>query len=603
MKRINSALLLATVASMALTSGAFAQSAIPAPGPNDGEAFLHGVGASAVQNVLVQELNCIGGYQPLGVSNPADPAPATTRGTLNFLSEPTNLPTGFNCATTEVQPNFEGRYVATGSGFGRQFWRLLGVGANQFQNASGGTAGVVNPFASSNPVTSGTPPVGWTNPAGNAWTRVQFAFSEAPATSSDLTAYTTNGGPAIGGALIQIPKYVLPVALAYNPVYGRQGTTDYRFRVNSAFSSATTAINGVNVGGLRLSRDLYCKVFNGVINNFNHGDFTTANGGTSLRDTADSSTRWDTVGVPIRLVGRLDRSGTTDIFTRALASQCNGIAGVTNKFAQAAETLPYDGTTDFTSVRSDTGLNPSFPHPRAGTINAVSNSYFNGGIQVIGGGASTVGNGLFLVADGSSRVRDAINFGPDANGGSGVLLNGKLGYIAGDFIANSPTGSSTLFAAALQVGSTSNWALPSAAAGTNAMGSVAPPTGANRADPLAWVPSLGNPSAGYPITGTSQFLGYTCYTPANRRSIYQLLASNMGQISQDSTGASVSPNMFIGTSPAGLLALSNIGAVPATWRTAITNTFLSNGTSGQTLYIQNGFAGGANPSCSGRPGA
>ncbi|NWP47880.1 hypothetical protein GY986_25895, partial [Escherichia coli] len=81
----------------------------------------------------------------------------------------------------------------------------------------------------------------------------------------------------------------------------------------------------------------------------------------SLRDSADAVARWNADGVPVRLVGRLDRSGTTDIFTRALAAQCGSVASG-NNYATNAETLPYNRTVTatirpvFDSVRSDTGL-------------------------------------------------------------------------------------------------------------------------------------------------------------------------------------------------------------------------------------------------------
>jgi len=117
MKRIHSALFLASVASMALASGASAQSVIPGPvGPNDGDGALHGTGTTSVQNILVQEMNCIGGNNPL----------LTETGTSIAIAEPTALttPAGmFNCSTQELQPNFEAKYVGTGSGFGRQAWR------------------------------------------------------------------------------------------------------------------------------------------------------------------------------------------------------------------------------------------------------------------------------------------------------------------------------------------------------------------------------------------------------------------------------------------------------------------------------------------------
>lgn len=610
MKRFNTALLLATIASSALAAAAHGQTAIPnPPGPNDGDNSLHGSGATSIQTLLVQSMNCIGGNNQLG----------TTAG-LQSVAEPTNLysPAGtFNCSTQSLQPQFSGKYVGTGSGFGRQIWRSF---SNQF-----GPAGINNPFGT--------------------WNNVQFAFADSTASQSDLTTYNTNAAPT-AGAPIMFPMYVLPVAIAYNPVYGKNANgQDMRFNVQNPQS-----INGVVAGGLRMSRSLYCGVFNGEVKNFNHSAFTTANGGVPLFDPVnDTSTRWSSDGVPVRLVGRLDRSGTTDIFTRALAAQCGG------RFATNAETLPYDRTPganvpNFSSVRPDTGLSPNANHPVAGTINSVGNQYFTGSaIASVPGGLpanpnGNEGSGLFLVADGSGKVRDAINFGPDY-ALNGVTLNGKIGYVGSDFIANSPSGSPTLFAAALQVGSTSNYAMPSALAATQAFGTVLPPesnisgaytqgdtrsvrlpttgTGpAKRENPLAWydvlytgTSNLANPTAGYPITGTTQFLGYTCYTSANRPHMANFLGWHTDGVTQDSAGANRT-GILTSTSSLnpGLLSRSNIGVLPNSWKYAVRQTFLTDSSevsNGQrlgalNLWIQSAPTpgGAANAvACGGKTGA
>jgi hypothetical protein len=643
MKRFKTALYLATIASSALATATQAQVALPAPGPNNGDNALHGTGATSIQNVLVQALNCNGDAQQLGLPTPE------ASGSFVTVPEPTDLPGPFNCATQEVQPNFVAKYVATGSGLGKQAWRTLGTGVNQFS-----AAGARNPFQ----LISGQP----------AWTSVQFAFADSQVVSSDLTAYSTDSdgagpllsGTATAGAAAQIPLYVLPVAVAYNPVYGTNASGQpMQFNVQSPVT-----LNGVNVGGLRMTRDLYCKVFNGEIVNFNDAAFTAANGGVPLHDvdpSDDNLTRWNADGVPIRLVGRMDRSGTTDIFTRALAAQCDPLV-TTNKFDINAETLPYDPLSgvNFVTERPDTGLRPGGPTP-AGTINSAGKEFFRSITSTTGtidvsasstGGApssSPVGNagsGLFLVANGSGLVARAIN-ATNATAGAGndyVLnganLNGKIGYIASDFIANSPSGSSTLHAAALQQGSSgSTFLVPSATNGTAAVSNVAPPDtnalGAwNTADsrnlprenPLSWYSALytgtnnlANPTVGYAITGTTQFLGYTCYKANNRGNIVKVLAENLGFLTQDSTGAAINTGFITGTgSPLGLLARSNIGAMPTVWRNVIRDTFLVRstqddaGVSGtQTLhslnlYLQDNFVPGSghtNATCTGLTGA
>lgn len=534
MKRINSALFLATVASMALASGASAQT-VPTPGPNDGFNRLNGAGATAVQQIVNDEINAI------------------------VISD----------------PNFAATYQGTGSGAGRQAWRNT------------------TPQA---PVT---------------WNTVQYAFSESNTSSTELTQYNSTVA-TYGLKPVQLPKFVLPVAFAYNPVYARVGTTDYRFRINPAFAASTTQINGVNVGGLRLTRELYCGIFNGDIRNWKDSRLQTANGGVSLGDANDAN--WSTNGAPIRLVGRMDRSGTTDIFTRAMKAQCDGVLGAANnKYDVNAEALPYGrvaGAADFSGVRADTPYSTSSSAALAGTLNLIGNQYFNGTtiVAVSGGSASNPavgshdGSGLFLMADGSSRVAGAIAATPDVTRGTRVY-NGKIGYIGADFISNAVSGNANLHAAALeQSGSGSTtWQLPSAGAASAALGNILPPESSGlgafanygtdtrnmilmeRKNPLSWYnvlynrvlptdPILSDPTAGYPVTGTSQFLGHTCYKTNNLPSIRTWLGYNVGV---KGANTAVVDTRFT-DSVTGLMAKSNIGALPSAWQRAVIQTFLTN---------------------------
>ena len=109
---------------------------------------------------------------------------------------------------------------------------------------------------------------------------------------------------------------------------------------------------------------------------------------------------------------------------------------------------------------------------------------------------------------------------------------------------------------------------------------------ATRANPIAWSDvlyqtgaTLAQPSAGYPITGTDQFFGYTCYaTPGNREAVAELLGTLLGQVKKDASGTAIAPGSFNGAVPAnpGIVDQSNLGVVPKAWQVAIANTFLSN---------------------------
>jgi hypothetical protein len=450
------------------------------------------------------------------------------------------------------------------------------------------------------------------------------------------------------------------VAIVYNPVYGKNlSSVDMKLNVKTPVSLKLANGTPVVSGGLRLTRNLYCKIFNGEIVNWNDPAFTPINSKTTLRDTLhDDLTRWNQEGAPVRLVGRLDKSGTTDVFTRHLAAICSGVS-TNNWYTQNAETLPYNSSSgvDLHTIRSDTGYQPGGPTP-AGTHNLVSGDYFDGtAIQHVNGPTSTPtqagagspvnGVGLYLLGDGGGKVRDAILLPPDFTAASGYKLNGKVGYIGGDFVINSASVSHSpvekgLFAAQLQVGVTpatgtvTKFAMPTAALATAAFGTgttlLLPPqstsTGAynstdarqvhlvpsgtgdaDRANPVAWTDVLyvtinGNnlaaPLAGYPITGTTQYYGYTCYaTPANRYAIEEFLGLNFGKVTKTSTNTAFAPNTFKGpgATSLGIVPQSNIGLVPPSWQTALTETFLKKSTQSsgggtlgsRNLWIQSNF--------------
>ena len=54
-----------------------------------------------------------------------------------------------------------------------------------------------------------------------AWPNPHFIFTDSPMATTDISTYATTAATKSLGALIQVPFYVLPVAVAYNPVYGR----------------------------------------------------------------------------------------------------------------------------------------------------------------------------------------------------------------------------------------------------------------------------------------------------------------------------------------------------------------------------------------------
>ena len=257
-------LLTATIVAGAAASPAFAQLApnpvqVPLPAPvNAGE--LRGAGATSVERIVVRNLNCIGPDSQRGASA----APGT------LITVPPGLFTGPSPAITQdcsleannIQANIAGKYIATGSGFGRRVWRDLD---NSFTGGTTGRAqaGVINPFGT--------------------WANVQFGYSDTPVQPGDLTTYTSRAAPKAGPA-ITFPLYILPVAIAYSNVYGvnASGTNMVFNALGTGIGNSTTA----PVAAIRLARAAYCGIFNGTITNWNHPALTFLNKKTPLFDPA-----------------------------------------------------------------------------------------------------------------------------------------------------------------------------------------------------------------------------------------------------------------------------------------------------------------------------
>lgn len=588
MKTTKLSLLAASMLASTIATGAQAQAVNP--GPN----ALHGIGASSITYVVVQDLNCVGGYSDAGNNNnTTTPVPEGNYVGVGAAPKP------LNCATTDLQPNNSGQYVATGSGGGRTGWRT-------FSN-SVFTGSVINPFDP--------------NKTDPAWSHYQFAFSEGPISKSDQDAYVVSAAANKLGNAIQIPIYALPIAVAYNPIYGKTaGGVDLKFNVKSTFVQKDGA--GNPIGGLRLNRTDYCEIFNGVITDWTDAKLKTRNGGQSLLDLADP--RGTSAPTPIRLVGRSDSSGATDIFTRHLAAVCGADvnAGGINKFNRAAAGLPYHAVINMTTVDSGSVYNGTYGTNFANATNdaahqSLSGAFYNKTTGLIVTTLGVEAPGKFMVANGASGVHDAINLAPNVPSTNGVLLNGKLGYLGSDFVLPAPLGTGT-FSAALQVNGTGTvYAMPNGTNAAAAFGAgattILPPqtiatSGAystadtrtvvnttnglaepvDRANPLHWAAVLYNnpantlaaPQKGYAITGVSFMLTYQCFaTAATRLSMNNFIALTLGKATKEAPLV-FDPNVFISTSKTGpgINVQSGFAPMPAAWRAAMAETFLKSST-------------------------
>ena len=567
-------------------------------------ADLHGVGATSIENILVQQMNCEGNIQnQLGTNAPA------------LITEPStdtyNGSPAYSCTAGTMQPNAQGHYIGTGSGGGRSGWETFSRGSKVPTGK--------NPF----------------DPSGTdaTWNHYQFAFTDGPIAQSDVTAYAATAAAQLTagnniGNPIQIPMYVLPVALAYSPAYGVNTATGQPLYFNNKYPQK---VGTATVGGLRLTQTNYCAIFNGVVTNWNDLTLQASNGGQSLMDANDPRgvTGWHSEGVPIRLVGRSDNSGTSSIFTRHLAAVCgNDVdAGGTNKFQQSAGGLPYYSAGPnlvATAVDSASQYNGTAPSSSNGNFSnivndaaheSISGAYYNVSTGAIVTTAGVETAGLFMVAEGSNGVAAAIadtasNRTSTVN--PAVTLNGKFGYVSGDFIA--PVAGQTLYSAALsEIGKPTTFLMPSA---KNASMTELPPQSTSngtystadtrkvmnpttnalenvdRANPLHWtavlypysataaiqgLTGLAAPTTGYAITGTTQLVTYTCFANnANRLALANLIGLLTGKAAKQNVA--INAGVFSSTSATapGLTVALGASSLPSAWNTAISATYLAN---------------------------
>lgn len=620
--KLNKFALLTAVAVSALGTAAQAQFAFPA-------ADLHGTGATLPQNIITQSGNCYGLKADLGfgVSAPNAATPPISLFDFDFNTPVADtLGNRFNCAANSanasvvapnfgvgriVQPNVTVYYLSTGSGQGVTAFLNGRVSSNQ--NVSAGFA----------------------NKAGDgdgysAFDGYQYSASETALSSTNLTAYNTavinpfsrygtgTTDPVTGansvpvgqtaanlfGPAIQIPFVIAPIAVAYAPVYAKERNNNVSFINTYRFTVGRARPDGS--GGLKLTRAQYCGIFNGTITNWNQLPTSVVN-----KDINDVNLNWATTGVPIRLVGRSETSGTTSVFTRAMAAQCTGLSvntgvngtlpstPIINKFGNSENRLPYDGVTTVANT-AYTGA--------AGVVsptNSLSGAFFDKATGVLNGLRAI---GLFTVANGNDGVAAATNFHPDPAAVAGDRsFNGQIAYISPEqtlpaILFNGANGFG-LNTANLQVnGVGATFVAPDAKQAQAAFAGTQPPqskgtAGAyctdvalcpaaygDRANPLSWVQgsdkavSQAAPVKGYPMIGTSNVLTYTCFaTPARRQAINGYFATVVGKTTKDHNNQAFAVK-HINDAVNGLFAKNGLAPVPGAWANAITETFLKKST-------------------------
>ncbi|MGZ2747139.1 substrate-binding domain-containing protein [Burkholderia stagnalis] len=236
---------------------------------------------------------------------------------------------------------------------------------------------------------------------------------------------------------------------------------------------------------------------------------------------------------PIKVIYRSDGSGTTELLTRHLAAVCTT--------ANTAANVKFVDSLTFTA---------SFPS----------------GVPA-----------NFVAASGSGGVRNAL---VSLSAGTPAVAYLSPDY-ANTFLA--PSSSVVTAAGALQLPvaslvntTTGTYYAPTYANATTALGTVAVPSGAAAADPTQWVPNAGNPTAGYPVSGTSQIILSQCYANATVTSAVQNFLNSH----------------YTNASFASIVHGNGFDTVPSNFRSAISANFLSN-TSGNFLDIGDSSVCGA----------
>ncbi len=517
----------------------------------------YGGGSSLISVYMVQAFNCYGNPQQLIVRG--NPPVLKTIAPFNYTGTKGKSQ---DCATQHVKTNVDLFYDSASSGVG-----IAGVFSHDPSSSAPNGYGDIDPntageqdfpyisYGMSDAGLSATDVGYWNLGNDNNGTN---AASSTPEQGVTVVAPGETAHPPVTypnpfqnrGALVQFPASVDPIAFAYDPTYKKVNngttTTSYHFNIKFAHSDGS--------GGLRLDQTTYCMIFNGQITNWNDSHLQALNGGQSLKDPADTGT----FSVPLQIAGRGDSSGTTSIFTRHLAHVC-GTLGINlngNQYADGATTLPtslqggtYDGTT-----------------------------------------ATNVQLGKFTLATGSGNLAKYVAFLAAPTSGQ-TLTQGNLAYIGSDFVApaNSVNGNNTynLNSADLK-NQSGKFEAANGANALTAFGSILPPQSdskghydlsscANssarcRVHPYDWVEPvsktspLANPTAktAYPVVGTTNFLGYTCYTSPK---VAKLVKSYFTWYVK---------NVTVEEIPDGLLVKNGLASLPVAWRNAITETFLNN---------------------------
>ncbi|RKP52474.1 substrate-binding domain-containing protein [Trinickia fusca] len=293
-----------------------------------------------------------------------------------------------------------------------------------------------------------------------------------------------------------------------------------------AVTSTTTPQTTPNQAhSIALNDNDLCGVFSGKITDWNE----VVN--------PETHSVYSTTSKPINVVYRQDGSGTSELLTRHLAAVCS--AANTNPGVTFVDSLTFANTT-------------AFPH------GVPSN---------------------FVAATGSGGVRKALLNFQSSSGTPAAVAYLSPDYTNTFLAPSSSSASPALAVASLVNAQNGTYYAPTAANASKALGTVGTPT--DPSNPTQWVPDANNPTAGYPVSGTSQIIVSQCYaSSAVTKAVHDFLNDH-----------------YTNAGFASIVHGNGFNTVPSNFQTAIIANFLSN-TSGNFLDIGDsaicgvsGFAG------------
>jgi ABC-type phosphate transport system substrate-binding protein len=343
---------------------------------------------------------------------------------------------------------------------------------------------------------------------------VDFANSDAALTPTQVSGYTSSTIGAASGPLIQIPYIVTPITI---PLVNGPAVT----------STTTPKTSQNNAHSVALNDDDLCGIFSGNFTNW------------SQVTNPETGAKYPASAGAIKVVYRIDSSGTSELLTRHLANVCK-TSGSVKMGVTFVDSLLF---TD------------SFPS----------------GIPT-----------TFVGASGSAGIRSVL---------TSATTNALVAYLSPDytnaFLAPKstvvlPTSTQAQLSLASLLNAVSGkYVAPTAADASAAIATITAPTGTTLTDPagnpLNWVPTSGTsydalakPVTGYPISGTSQIVLSQCYKDAT-----------VGQAVHDFLNDHYNNTTFIS-----VVQGNGFDVVPTGFQNAITTDFLT-AARGTTLNINN----------------